>query len=372
METSDFAVIGLGSVGAFAAKTLAQQGHKVVGFEAAGIANDKSAVGGDTRLFRRLYAEGTQFHDFIERAYEIWRETTERVPDAFLEHGGLFIANDVAKESLLAYAERFDTPFAAVDEADIRKRYPQFNLDGGDYAGFADPSAGILRTDVVVLDAVEQAEAAGCEIVHALALSVRSSHHGVVITTDRGSWEVGRVIVATGARTTTLLPQLAGVAEPYRIMMTWFQARDEGAFSPENFPIFTWDTPGAALYGAPAIDGRHVKVSGFIPPRPIQLDGYDYENLVPREELLACESQVMELFPGLHPAPIRSGAYVDLYTRDSDFILDWVDEEQQVFVASGFSGRGFKMCSALGEHAAKVVLGDAERIERFSLARFAD
>ena len=371
METSDYAVIGLGSVGAFAARTLAQQGHKVVGFEAAGIANDKSAVGGDTRLFRRLYAEGTQFHDFIERAYEIWRETAERIPDAFLEHGGLFIANDVAKESLLAYAKQFDTPFRAVDADEITERYPQFNLSGGDYAGFYDPSAGILRTDVVVLDAVRQAEAAGCEIVNALAMSVRSSHHGVVITTDRGSWEVGRVIVATGARTTTLLPQLANVAEPYRVMMTWFQARDEGAFDPDHFPIFTWDTPGAALYGAPAIDGRHVKVSGIIPPRPTQLDGFDYENVVPREELLASESLVSELFPGLYPAPIRSGAYVDLYTRDSDFILDWVDEEKQVFVASGFSGRGFKMAAALGEHAAEVVTGNQGLVDRFSLARFA-
>ncbi|GAA2104569.1 hypothetical protein GCM10009823_29350 [Brevibacterium salitolerans] len=368
-----YAVVGLGSAGSFALRSLARAGHSVVGIEAGGVANDRSAVGGDTRLYRRLYLEGPEYHDLLERALELWGDANRTSPDSFVQCGALSIveAASEAADTLSRYGERFGIPYRRLDGDELRREYPQ-HLCGPSEIGFLDLSGGFVRTDVVVRQAVEDARTAGAEVVEEQVLSVESTEAGAQVVTAAGTWQVEKVVVAAGARSGMLLEAVRRHTEPRRLLMTWFQAQEPVAYAPRSFPVFTRETGDHHMYGAPALDGRHVKVSGIVSHQPLEFEagGYDYGQGPKQEELRTCEAAVAASFAGLHPVPVRSAVYPDLYSADRGFILDWADRHTRIFAATGFSGKGFKMCCALGEHAAQVLSGEAARLPAFALSRF--
>lgn len=372
MRTAEFAVIGLGSVGSFAFEDLAAQGKDVIGFEAGGVANDRSAVGGDTRLFRRLYREGAAYHELLERSLARWNQIASRVPDAFTPCGAINIVSpdSEAASALSTYGRDFDIPYRVLEPKTLFKKYPQFKYHD-DVIAFDDPNGGFVRTDLVVRDAVEQGVLAGGAVVDSEVRSISSDSRSALIVDEHGQrWSVDRIIVATGARSLALLPQLETAASPQRLLMTWFEAREPEQFRPESMPVFTFNREDLHAYGAPSIDGRHVKVAGIIPYRELELSGYDYDPSVTRTELAHCRERIADIVTGLHSTPVRSAVYPDLYTTDKDFILDFADSDNRVFAATGFSGKGFKMCNALGEHSAQVLTGQSELIPEFSLDRF--
>ena len=52
-------------------------------------------------------------------------------------------------------------------------------------------------------------------------------------------------------------------------------------------------------------------------------------------------------------------------------MIDRLPDRQQVVVAGGFSGHGFKFCSAVGEMAANLALNDAaRRMDLFAFDRW--
>ena len=66
-------------------------------------------------------------------------------------------------------------------------------------------------------------------------------------------------------------------------------------------------------------------------------------------------------FPEANGATRRMSACMFTNTRDTDFILDRCGDADDVFVAAGFSGHGFKFCSVVGPGHGRAVPGvDAE------------
>jgi sarcosine oxidase len=126
------------------------------------------------------------------------------------------------------------------------------------------------------------------------------------------------------------------------------------------------------MYGAPAVDGVTVKATldGRGAPTP-------NADSVPREltpaEITETTETVTEFFPGLFPNIVRSDAFPDLFTKDSNPLLGRLKEGSRIYCATGFSGAGFKMASGYGEIAAHEALGkrsfdglDLVRPQRFT------
>ena len=79
MTDGKLAVIGLGSIGSMALWQASRLTDSVVGFEAQSPAHARSAVGGDTRLFRMLYRGVPDFYPILERSRSLCAELV-RVP----------------------------------------------------------------------------------------------------------------------------------------------------------------------------------------------------------------------------------------------------------------------------------------------------
>jgi len=74
MTDGQLAVIGLGSIGSMALWRASRSSASVVGFEAASPAHPRSAVGGDTRLFRMTYRGEGNYYPVLQVAQNLWRE----------------------------------------------------------------------------------------------------------------------------------------------------------------------------------------------------------------------------------------------------------------------------------------------------------
>ena len=72
-----------------------------------------------------------------------------------------------------------------------------------------------------------------------------------MVTTDRGRYEAGRLILAAGAWMADLDPALAPVAVPERQVLAWFATTRPEWFAPARFPVCNLQTPQGHFYGLP-------------------------------------------------------------------------------------------------------------------------
>ncbi|AZQ39837.1 N-methyl-L-tryptophan oxidase [Streptomyces cyaneochromogenes] len=361
---AQLAVIGLGSIGSMALWQASRLSDSVVGFEAATPAHGRSAVGGDTRLFRMIYLGKPEYYPIIERSRDLWAELeAETGQDILTTTGGLSIgtANGSYINSLLDATRITGAEHHILSREDMAERYPQHNLRPDDCAIY-DPRAGILRTDRAVSAAVAAAQENGATVLqNAPVDSITETDRGVVVTSGDRTWTFEKVIVASGGWSRRLMPDhLKAVTETHRIVLTWFIAQDGTQFSPENFPVFSRWYEERSMYGAPAVDGVTVKASvdGPLSGRARATSDPDaVPRELTREEVAKATDIVTEFFPGLIPTIARSDAFPDLFTEDRHPLLGRLDENSRVYCATGFSGKGFKMATGYGHIAAHEALG---------------
>jgi sarcosine oxidase len=369
------AVIGLGSIGSMALWQASHLSDSVVGFEAQSPAHARSAVGGDTRLFRMIYRGSPGYYPILECSLDLWAELeAETGQDILTRCGGLSIgtADGPYIRSLLETTRTNGAAHEILTRGEMGERYPQHNLRADDIAVY-DSNAGALRTDRAVTAAVAAAQANGATVhTNTPVDSITETGDGVVITSGDKSWTFENVIVSSGGWSQRLMPDyLKAATETRRIFLTWFVARDAAQFTPDRFPIFSRIYDDRSMYGAPAVDGVTVKATldgrGAATPDP---DG------VPRElttaEITETIETVSEFFPGLIPTIVRSDAFPDLYTEDRNPLVGRFSESSRIYCATGFSGGGFKNATGYGHIAAYEALGkqtfeglDFVRPERF-------
>ena len=354
------AVIGLGSIGSMALWQASRLTDSVVGFEAHSPAHGRSAVGGDTRLFRMVYRGDPSYYPILERSRDLWVELeADTGQDILTRCGGLSIgtADGPYLSALLETTRVNGAEHEILTRGEMADRYPQHNLRADDIAVY-DPNAGALRTDRAVTAAVAAAQANGATVqAHTSIDAIRENADGVVVTSGEKSWTFENVIVSCGGWSRRLMPDhLAAATHTKRIFLTWFVARDAAQFTPDKFPVFSRLYEDRSMYGAPAVDGVTVKATldgrGAATPDPGD---------VPRDlttaEIAETTETVSEFFPGLIPTIVRSDAFPDLFTEDRNPLVGRFSESSRIYCATGFSGGGFKNATGYGHIAAYEVLG---------------
>jgi sarcosine oxidase len=340
--THDVVVVGLGGVGSAAAAALARRGQRVLGLDRYGPVHDQGASHGETRIVRKTYFEGAGYVPLLHRAYELWDEL-----GLLSRTGGLFLGAPGSRvlAGSLATAQEWGLPHEMLDGPEVHRRFPGLTPPP-DVVALLERDAGWVSPEAAVGAQLERAAQAGAELHHEEPVtSWQATGDGVRVTTARGTYAAGSLVLAPGRCAAELLPD---VPVPLRVeeRRVHFFPGAAGAFAPDRFPVWIWERPdGTVPYGFPEL-GTGVKASVHH-SRVRPAGDWSGEEVA---ELLR------PLLPGLGRSPLRTVPCTYTLTPDEHFVVGRHLAHDRVLIACGFSGHGFKLTPVLGEALADLAV----------------
>ncbi|MET4538603.1 sarcosine oxidase [Arthrobacter bambusae] len=354
------AVIGLGTAGSMSAWRLASRGADVVGYEQFGIAHDRSAHAGESRIFRTAYFEDPEYVPLLRTARALWRQLEGETGSRLLTLAGNLMLGEASSQmaNVGDSIDKFGVDASIIPLEEALTRWPHHPFREGD-AVVLDREAGYLRPELAVLTAAYRAEALGAQLRSYTPVdAIEVKDDGVWVAAHGQRERYDHVIITTGPWATKLLPELAPLVEVRKAVSAWFITKERGAFDPATFPSFIRTTP-EEFYGLPAMSGNGLKLglSGTV-NRPVA-DPDALDRTVPIDEIEAFRELVADSFPALYPDPVRVTAYMEGYTPDGHGIVGQPGHEERITVITGLSGHGFKLAPIFGDIAADYALHGA-------------
>jgi sarcosine oxidase len=376
MTSHDVIVVGLGGMGSATVRHLAARGVRVLGLERFDRAHDRGSSHGGSRVIRQSYFEDPAYVPLLLRAYELWEEAEkDSGVDLLTLTGGLYLGppGSTTFAGSLRVAQEWDLPHEVLDAATVRERFPTFTPAADEVAVFEE-RAGFVRPEQTVATHLDLAARDGADL--RFGQRVRSwdaTGDGVRVRTAAGEHTAGALVVSPGAWAPTLL---AGLGLPLRVerqVQYWF-APPGGVGPYESNPVYVAEqAQGAQIYGFPAIDGPAggVKVAFFRRGRDADPDALD--RVVTEAEVDEMRARVADTLPGLAGPVVKTVPCMYTTTPDEHFVIARHPEHENVTIACGFSGHGFKFVPVVGEVLADLATTGATShpIALFDPRRFA-
>lgn len=368
------AVIGLGTMGSMALWQLAKEGVDVTGFEQFGIGHDRSAVGGESRLFRTAYLEGPEYVPLLRRSHELWRELEKDTKQNLLSLVGNLTIGKKSSDyvvNVLKSIDDFAIEHEVYDVDDAKKLYPQHKFAADDVV-ILDKEAGYLRPELAVVSAVHKAQELGAKIKrHTKIKAIEHKSDHVVLTTKDQTYTFDEVIVAAGPWLRELLPTYNEFIQPRAIIMSWFIPESLADVQADVFPTFIRTIDEYDYFGLPTIDQSMIKIalSGYEP----DVENLEQLNLVDKYKDIERASHVVKTyFNNIHPDPVRLSVHMDAYSPDEHPFVGRLDDKQNIIVLGGYSGHGFKLAPVMGEIARDFVIDNktSHQIDHLKPLRF--
>jgi len=376
MALYDVIVLGLGGMGSAAASHLAGRGRRVIGFDLYPPAHNRGASHGRTRIIREAYFEHPSYVPLVWRAYELWAELEQASGTLLLlTTGGIMIGapDSILVRGALESARVHSLAHELLDAKEVRRRFPVFAPDAG-MVGVLEPRAGILFPEECVLAHLRAAARAGAELRHEEpVLAWSAAPHAVTVSTPRGSYEAGALVIAPGPWAPEVLADLGVPVIIERQIIPWFRPADlETAFDPARCPIYMWQVEHRLFYGFPQLAFDGVKIAEHAHGNETTADGVRRE-IAPAEIEALRRDFVAPYMPAANGPLLSATTCLYSMTPDTQFILDHHPAHENVVVACGFSGHGFKFTPVVGEILADLALEGrtGHDISLFTLDRFA-
>src|SRR5215831_4012623 len=367
----DVAVIGAGVFGAWAAYHLQTRGARVILIDAHGPANKRSSSGDESRIIRMGYGADEVYTRSAMRSLELWRELLKQTPEPlFHQTGVLWLARDGDQYPMqtLETLKRVGIECESLTLSDLRRRYPQFDFEGI-AGGFIETGSGAILARRAVQTVVREAIKAGVSYVNdAVAAPFDGLEFRKLVTISGRRVSAKYLVFACGSWLAKLFPELLGEQiRPTRQEVFYFGAPPgDDRFSPEQMP--TWIDFKDETYGLPDIDGRGVKIA--LDRHGPRFDPDSDDRVATPGGLAEARERLKRRLPALKNAPVVESRVCHYEnTSNGDFLIDSHPSFENLWIAGGGSGHGFKHGPAVGEYLAARIEGNDAGIEpRFSLA----
>ncbi len=371
IKNFDAIVLGVGSMGSSTCYYLASRGYRVLGLEQFDIPHDQGSHAGQSRIIRKAYYEHPDYVPLLERAYENWREIENRSGSQIYFPTGLLYAgksNDTLIKGVRESAEKYNVKVESLSNSETKDRFPQFQIPEG-YQVLFEPDAGFVTPERAVLLYVEQAIHAGAHIhTKEKSISWKKEGDNISVFTGKNTYTCKKLIITAGPWASQLIPGFSKQLNVTRQVIAWVNPKKSKLFELGKFPCWLIDdhTQHGMYYGFPILPvGKFgapigLKVALHYPG---QVSDPDAVNRVPSKE---DEEMLIEAIHKFLPDGYSSMHVMKtcLYTNtpDENFVLDYLPGyDQQVAIAVGFSGHGFKFVSVVGEIMADLAMkGKAE------------
>ena len=352
-------VIGAGAFGGWSALDLLQTGRKVTLLDAWGPGNSRASSGGETRVIRATYGAQGIYTTMVARALRLWQENEQRWNvQLFFRTGVLWMAgtDDSYERAALPLMKEAGIRFEKLSTADCAKRWPQVNFEDISWSIY-EPDSGYLaarRSCEAVLNAFlkqggeyRQAQAAPGPI-KANRMQGISLTSGEILNADS-------YVFACGPWLGKIFPVLAPIITPTRQEVLFFgSAAGDLRFTEAQLPV--WIDGRRRFYGIPGNQWRGFKIADDA--RGPAIDPTTMERRISDEALTEARTYLHLRFPGLAAAPLLESRVCQYENSpDLNFVLDHHPEAENVWIAGGGSGHGFKHGPVVGEMVANAVLG---------------
>jgi len=326
------------------------------------VPNEQGSSHGITRIIRLAYYEDPSYVPLLRRAYELWRELETVAGEQLLYITGSLDAGPLDSfvfEGSVRSCIEHGLEHEVIDGAEVNRRFPGYRLPADSMAVFQ-PDGGFLLPERCIVAHVDAARALGAEVEpNERVLGWESTSDGVRVTTERASYEADRLVLAAGAWEGELTG-LPVVAE--RQVLAWLDPLSPQLFMPERFPVFNLMVEEGRYYGFPVFG-----VPGFKFGRYHHLEERGDPDELDREPS-GRDEQVLRTFAeryfpeGAGPTSSLKACLFE-NTPDEHFLVGFLPEHENVVVAGGGSGHGFKFASVIGEIVAQLVRGESPPLD---------
>ncbi len=371
----DVIVVGVGGMGAAACWQLARRGQRVLGLERFDIPHAQGSSHGVTRIIRLAYYESPAYVPLLKRAYELWREASQAAGETLLVTTGSLDAgpadSDVFQGSLLSCREH-GLAHEVLTGTQVNARHPGYRLPD-DFAAVFQPDGGFVLSERAIVAHATLAMAAGAEI-HAREAVLDwapIAGGGVRVTTSRGTYEAGRLVLSPGAWIGDFVLALKSIAVPERQVLGWFQPAHPERFMPAAFPVLNLKVDEGRYYLLPVHDVPGLKIGLYN-----HLKERGHPNSLSREVTADDEAVlrrcIARYFPDADGPVMTLKSCMFTNTPDEHFIIDTLTGQPEVVVVSPCSGHGYKFASVVGEIVADLATSATSHFDlsMFGLARF--
>ncbi|HZP17783.1 MAG TPA: FAD-dependent oxidoreductase [Terriglobales bacterium] len=371
-KSYDSIVVGAGAFGAWTAYHLRRSGLRVALLDAYGPGNSRASSGGETRVIRMGYGPDELYTEWAARALIQWKNLAgSGRQELFHKTGVLWLSSETdiyAQQTLTALRQR-KIACRELSAAELREQYPQFSFHSVQ-RGVLEPDSGVLMAREAVQALARELAGDGVDLFRAQVLPVTGAHKLDQVQTSAGErFSAGSFVFACGAWLPKVFPDvLQGRIRSSRQEVFFLGVPSgEDAFSAPKAPVWLHHTHPKRPYALPDIANRGLKFA-------FDRHGPDFDpdagsRLITDGSVAELREYLQENIPRLQHAPIVESRVCQYEnTSNGDFLVDRHPCLENVWLAGGGSGHGFKHGPVLGEHVRDLVLGKAAVEPRFSLA----
>jgi sarcosine oxidase len=353
----DAIVVGLGAMGSAVAFEVARRGQRVLGIDRFEPPHTMGSTHGKSRIIREAYFEDPGYVPLVARAFEKWGEIESLSGRRIFERtGGLMLGPPDGRlvSGALASAKEHRLQHEVLDARQVMERVPGLRAMA-DMVGVVEPRAGVLQPEVAVTACLELARKFGATIAtNERVVGWEQRDRGLRVTTEYRAYECERLVIAAGAWTSALVPDLGVHLSVERQVQHWFRPA-----APMRTPIIMCEyAPGRFWYSIPD-RGEGIKVA--IHHEGSTVDPETVDRTVGAEEVAYVRALLRTYMPAADGPLIESSVCLYTNTPDERFLVASHPAHPNVEIVSACSGHGFKFASAIGEIVAERVTSSSGR-----------
>ena len=363
----DFLVVGGGIFGLSTAIALAQRGYQVQLINPDTIPHLLAASTDISKVVRMEYGGDLLYARMAQQSMDIWKEWNVFFKRKLYHEVGFLLLCQMPWGYPQQHFEwknyRTLTKLGyhpqVLTKDDIKKRFPAVNSLFYRSAYF-NPIAGYVESSLVLETLATYAQSLGVKISE-----YQTAHHLLmeqdrvvgVQTKEGRQFTATHTILAVGAHTTKLLPELTPYIKATGHPVFWLKPSHPNLFKPEQLPVFGADIANTGWYGFPFAD-KHGVIKVAKHSDGITIDPDADDRVVSAAEIIDMRYFLRKTFPSIAKAPLvytRRCLYTD--TLDGHFWIDQHPQKKGLTVSTGGSGHAMKMGPMLGTITADAIEG---------------
>ena len=357
----DCVVLGLGGLGSASLYAAARQGWNTLGLEQFGVVHDRGSSHGQTRIIRTAYFEHPDYVPLAQRSWDAWNALQKESGEWLVQETGLLQVGPSEGEvvqGVLGSARQHDLPVEVLSPKELADQYPALRANS-EHVGVFEASAGFLRVETCVASLLKLARQAGAKIqANTEVLSFSVDRQGLIsLETNRGKVETERLMVTAGPWTQQVLADCDFQFDVIRKQQQWFQIDRVDIKYENGFPCFLFETEDGCFYGFPEIDRLGMKLAehsgGQVVPDPSTLD-----RTVNRDDQNRCERFLDDHFHFTKRRLVHQSACMYTMSPDGHFVIDRHPRFDNIVLAAGMSGHGFKFLPVVGQQLVRLLQGE--------------